>query len=168
MRVYLLKTPNARERPESFDWPPQCPLLAGAHVMNTSRLPTLILRSQPAARLEIFRQRVRTEDAHVVGALERRRVGHIALTHAAAHLANGFVLVFFHPAQETAQDDIEMLDAVVQQCRGHHRNARARHHRLQHILRAMIATQCSRSSNSSGLLSVRLGTTSSSSRSKSG
>ena len=40
---------------------------------------------------------------------------------------------------EIAQDGVEMLDAVAEQCRGHHRDARARHHGFQHVLSTMNA-----------------------------
>ena len=44
--------------------------------------------------------RIGAEDAHVIAALESRRIGYGALAHAAPHLADRFVFVLFHPVNQ--------------------------------------------------------------------
>ena len=78
-------------------------------------------------------QRVRTQHFDVVRPLESGGVGHGALAHAALHLVDGLVFVFFHPFQKFGLHGRQVADAVPEQCRGHHGHARSGHHRLQHV-----------------------------------
>jgi hypothetical protein len=45
-------------------------------------------------------QGIRTQDFHIVDSLENIRAGRRAVAHAAAHLADRLVFVFFHPSPE--------------------------------------------------------------------
>jgi len=57
---------------------------------------------------------VRTQDFHVVDSLENIRAGRRAVAHAAAHLADRFVLVFFHPPSEISEHEGGVLYPVPQ------------------------------------------------------
>lgn len=53
------------------------------------------------------------------------RLGGRAITHAAAHLLNRFVLVLCHPADEIVQDAVRVPSTVLNERRSHHGNLRS-------------------------------------------
>src|SRR5271157_5969667 len=76
---------------------------------------------------------VGTEHLEIVAAEEGSRVLDVDQAHAAAHLLHRDVLVLCHPGLHARQHHADVLDAVLQQGRGHHGDVRAGHHGLQHV-----------------------------------
>ena len=70
---------------------------------------------------------------HIVGALVRRGLRDCALAHAAAHLLDGIILVFFHPPLQPIEHAANMAGPMRQERRRHHRHVRTGHQRLEHI-----------------------------------
>src|SRR5437899_3467712 len=59
-------------------------------------------------------KRMRAEHTHIIAALKGARIGDRAAAHAAAHLADGIVLVFFQPAAKIAQDGAGVVNPLLQ------------------------------------------------------
>ena len=57
---------------------------------------------------------VRAQHAHVIRPLKRSGLRHGALAHAAVHLFDGLVLVFFHPDGEIPQYLPQVINSVLQ------------------------------------------------------
>src|SRR5208283_1753993 len=85
-------------------------------------------------------QGVAAQGLDVVAAFEGRGVGHGTAAEAAAHLADGLVLVLLHPAQQVGLNSCEVRDAVDEQRRGQHGNLSAGHNGLQDVLGAVHAS----------------------------
>src|SRR5450759_1671139 len=68
----------------------------------------------PGLHLETF------ERAHVLGAFEGARIGAFLLAHRAAHLLDGFVFVLRHPFFQLFGDDLDLVDALLQEHRADH------------------------------------------------
>ena len=65
--------------------------------------------------------------AHILRTLEGARIWTTRLAHAAPHLPHGFILVLFHPFQDTTLDVADLVDAVAEQGRTEHGNVGADH-----------------------------------------
>ena len=59
-------------------------------------------------------QRVGAENLHVVATLEGGRLGHGAVAHASLHLADGRVLVLFHPGKQVGAQLRQVTNSVLQ------------------------------------------------------
>src|SRR5579864_3825903 len=59
-------------------------------------------------------KRVRTEHAHVIAAFERGGVRDRAPAHAAAHLPDGIIFVFFQPAMQVGEDGEGVVNSPLQ------------------------------------------------------
>ena len=135
-------------------------------------------------RLTRLPRHIRAENTHIVAALERRRIRHGTLAHAASHLLDRlFVLMLFHPPHQVFKNMRHMINSIQQAARKSSsphalppslisgRPAHCAHHPLPQGWRepihresqpsAVAATVC-------GRLRVRLGSTSRDSISKSG
>ncbi len=68
----------------------------------------------PPSVARLRSQRVRAEDLHVVAPLEGGRLRHGTVAHAALHLADGRVLVLFHPGKQVGVELRQVPNPVLQ------------------------------------------------------
>src|SRR6476620_5858597 len=92
---------------------------------DRTRSPSLVLLSAAEIRrrggARARRERIVAQHLHVVGPLERGAVADGPVAHAALHLPDGLVLVLGHPVEQPLPHGREVLDAVLEQGRRHHR-----------------------------------------------